>query len=1352
MSPRSRHGANARHHIEWLQLVDVSGPFLSLSVLVETFPQGLDADDPDIAKRLGQAYGEWQANEDLRRPDPAIHREFIRLVLREVLEYEGLLGEDAEIADLNVVLPEHRITLRPDLAVRRSGEKPALLIATYRGGKSLERPLDERGFHASPAERMRLLLRGANVRTGLVTNGEEWMLVHAPADRTSTFVTWQTQLLLEERITLRAFRSLLSAHRLFGVPEPETLDGLFERSGDDEREVTDQLGRQVRRAVEMLVAAFDEANRASNGRLTEAVRELERNEEVPETLYETAVVIAMRVIFLLAAEARGLLPDEGPWVESYAVTPLRAELQETADRTGPELLDRRFDAWPRLLATFRAIHGGVGQSRIRLPGYGGGLFDPARYPFLESVDGALLRISNRAILHVLDAIQTLEVEVPGGRERRPLSFRALGVEQIGHVYEGLLDHTAIRADAPAVGLVGTTKKEPELALAELERTRDEGEDVLLDLLKEETGRGIAALRRTLSAEPDPERLARLRTTCQRDDSLFRRITPFLALVRDDAYGMPMVFQEGSVYVTISPGRRATGTHYTPPSLTEPIVRFALEPVVYVGPAEGLEPEHWTLRPPHELLELKVCDIAMGSAAFLVAACRYLAARLVQAWEQHPDEMPADAGADPEERDLTARRVVAERCLYGVDKNALAVEIAKVSMWLTTMRRDRPFTFLDHALRHGDSLLGATSVAQLERLTLDPQDTESVLLEPARAAIRATLAEVRALRERIEATDAIDLREVKEKTASLSLVEERTQALRTVCDLIVGAWLEEAAGDARASTIVEAAVEDISAVLLAGADAHQRQPLARIEARAGNALLAGRAPGDPDPPRPFHWVLEFPEALQRERKGFDAIIGNPPFLGGVRISEVLGDPTNVYLATLFPPFSRRVDLSAYFLRRAGSLLSEGGTFGLLGSKSVSQGTTRRGGLDQLVGDGFELFRSVKAYEWPGEAAVVAAQCWAYRGKWKGLRVADSITCKFITTLLDPADREVSEPKRLAANRGHVYQGTGIWGEGFFVPADVAAELLADQPGASDVVKRAVGGEELNGPLGERFDRWIIDMDERDEDEAREYPGAFQYLERTVKEWRQSKDPEKYSRIVKSWWKFFHTRQKLYQGARDLGLSRVLARARVGDYHMVDFLPVGILYTEQLIVFLHDDFSSFASIQSSIHEMWARKYGSSFGSGNALRYIATDCFETFPLPKSTSLLEEAGQELWELRTAMHNRGDLSLLGIYREFNNPSSALEDVSKLRNAHARVDHALRDAYGWSDLELDHDFRETGLGLRYAISETEKGELLGRLLTLNDDRYEDEVRRGLHVKGKPKAQRRATAAANRGSATLFDDG
>ena len=723
-----RRSSTAQHHVEWLQLVDISGPFLGLGVLAEVFPQGLDAVEPELADKLKQAHVEWQANREQRRPDAAIDTAFVDLVLGEVLEYpDELTAAGAEIGDVySATLPEHRVTLRPDRALRRPGEPPKLLLSFYPPAVAVGKPLNEHGLHASPSERMRLLLSRTGVRSGLVTNGREWTLVHAPAERTASFVTWYTNLLVEERVTLRAFRSLLGIRRLFGVDDPETLDGLLERSRDDEREVTDQLGRQARRAVELLVAAFDRADRDASGALLE---------RVPESrLYEATLAIVMRIIFLLAAEARGLFPDDGPWAESYALTPLRGELEAQADRHGIQVLERRFDAWSRLLATFRAVHGGVEHSRVRMPGYGGGLFDPSRYPFLEGSGGTVPRISNRAVLHVLDALQTLEVEVPGGRERRPLSFRALGIEQIGHVYEGLLDHTAIRADTPALGLTGTKKKEPELALELLEKARARGDDALLELLKEETGRSIPALRKALKKEPAAERAARLRVACGHDTELIERVARFLGLVRDDVFGDPMVFGEGQVYVTHSPFRRSTGTHYTPPSLTEPIVQYALETIAYRGPTEGTPREQWELKPPGELLDLKVCDIAMGSAAFLVAACRYLAARLVEAWELHPEEAPADAGTDLEERELTARRLVAERCLYGVDVNPLAVDIAKVSLWLTTLRKDRPFTFLDHALRCGDSLLGLTSLDQLEALTLNPGEAGSILLEPAREAI------------------------------------------------------------------------------------------------------------------------------------------------------------------------------------------------------------------------------------------------------------------------------------------------------------------------------------------------------------------------------------------------------------------------------------------------------------------------------------------------------------------------------------------------------------------------------------------------------------------------------------------
>ena len=107
--------------------------------------------------------------------------------------------------------------------------------------------------------------------------------------------------------------------------------------------------------------------------------------------------------------------------------------------------------------------------------------------------------------------------------------------------------------------------------------------------------------------------------------------PFANLVRDDPWGHPVVVLRGSVFVTEGADRRSTGTHDTPTSLTEPIVQYTLEPVVYEGPAEGAPRDQWRLKSPSELLKLKVCDMACGSGAFLVAAGRYLTARLQEAW-------------------------------------------------------------------------------------------------------------------------------------------------------------------------------------------------------------------------------------------------------------------------------------------------------------------------------------------------------------------------------------------------------------------------------------------------------------------------------------------------------------------------------------------------------------------------------------------------------------------------------------------------------------------------------------------------------------------------------------------------
>lgn len=417
------------------------------------------------------------------------------------------------------------------------------------------------------------LLHGTDCRLGLITNGERWMLVDAPRGESTGFASWYASLWLEEQITLRSFRSLLSGHRFFVVAADETLEAMLAESAVNQQEVTEQLGYQVRQAVEVLVESIDKADQDLGRELTKGISE--------KVLYEAALTVMMRLVFLMSAEERKLLLLGDPiYDQHYAISTLQAQLRETADQHGEEILEHRFDAWCRLLATFRAVHAGMQHDRMTLPAYGGHLFDPDRYPFLEgrksetswkTTQASPLPINNRTVLHALEALQFLQVKVNGGgpAERRRLSFRALDVEQIGHVYEGLLDHTAKRASEPILGLRGTKDKEPEIALAELERRLTESPEEFHSWLKEETGRK-AALRNAMEVELEAHDVSRFHAACGNDNALWARVKPFAGLVRDDTFGYPVVVLPGSVYVTEGEDRRTTGTQYTPRSLTGPV--------------------------------------------------------------------------------------------------------------------------------------------------------------------------------------------------------------------------------------------------------------------------------------------------------------------------------------------------------------------------------------------------------------------------------------------------------------------------------------------------------------------------------------------------------------------------------------------------------------------------------------------------------------------------------------------------------------------------------------------------------------------------------------------------------------
>jgi hypothetical protein len=1289
--------SSASEYSELLKLIEVSGPFISLPVFREVFPQGLVKDSPDLTRDLRELYTEWTAARSLAPNvvSPA-EREWVQAVFLNLLGWpsEWLAADNAIPQNLSYVVAQHHETLRPDLVLLEEG-KPRILINLLPPAQQPDRRPSSTTWNATCTARMAELLRATRVPLGLVTNGERFTLVYAEPGQPTGFAEFRAELWFDERLTLRAFRDFLSAGALFNRSPEQTLDALYRRSLQNQQEVSTALGHQVRRAVEMFVAALDRADRESDRALLGDLPE--------EHVYDAALTVMMRLVFLFFAEERDLLPITNPvYRENYAVSTLHDQLREAADRLGEEVLERRYDAFPRLLASFRAVHSGIGHDLAALPAYGGDLFDPDRFPFLEGRQlGSDWRASyaepcpihNRTVLHLLTALQFLQMKVPGvGTETRRLSFRALDIEQIGHVYEGLLDHTARRANEVVLGLDG--KQEAEIGLKEL--LRRQYEPNFISWLADESGLSAKAVEKRLAQDSvdDPLRWPE-----------WERVAPFAGLVRRDDNGDPWVVPAGSLYVTAGTTRRQTGTQYTPRTLTESVVEHALAPLVYLGPAEGLPPEQWRLKSAGKILDLKVCDFACGSAAFLVAAARYLSARLAEAWElaqiEHgigvqitPYGDPSLGSAEeelipqnPDERSLYALRIVVERCLYGVDRNPLAVEMAKLSLWLLTLQRNRPFTFLNHAIRCGDTLLGV-DLRQLSTWSLSGEGRQSVLFDD-------------------------DLSFAADKREGLMKMQYRTGDQRRMLDAALAKTRRvRAAADRLIATAFEVNPDASAAAVAMGLEVQE------IEAQK---ILAGR--------RPFHWPVEFPEVFVHG-KGFDAIVGNPPYLGGFRISGALGDAYLRFLLRNYPRTSGNGDFASFFVRRASQLVRPKASISLVTTDSIAQGATRENSLDYLDENGFVIFRAVKSISWPGSANVFVSVLHVFRGAWGGEVILDGEPVSRISPYLDSDDSSF-KAFRLGSNLRLVYRGSTISGEGFVLSPEEVSKLAQADPKSHEVIKPFLTGQDINQDPFQRSDRFVIDLGDRTEPEARAYFACWDHLFKSVRLQRLGNKIPSRERL---WWQFIGRQEALY--ARISDFARVLGCGQVSKYWCASWLDSGQVFADKVVVFALQGDSDFAILNSSFHTEWAEKTSSRLkGDPN---YNLAETFETFPRPRRTPILEEIGERYNFVRRSLMRSRMEGLTAIYNRFHSPLDLSKEIEELRAIHVQMDYAVAAGYGWTDLLLGHDFHRAKYGSRYTISEGARREVLGRLLALNHERYAKEQTAGhSSPKPRPKARKRA---------------
>lgn len=1351
-------------HTEWLSMIEVSGPFLAVSVLEKIFPQGLESLETYRKKRIRSAYEEWcDAVEEDDPQLPELHRAWIGLVIEELLEYEDSVLEAAS-DDFTYKSPDGDGQFKPDFVLKGDGgSAPMLFVSIMPEGTDLEKVKVGDGLPVPVFERMTLLCRDKGVRLGLVTNGERWMLVNAPVGSTSSHVSWYARLWFQEPVTLKAFQSLLGVRRWFG-PEEETLPAMLEDSLQHHEEVTDTLGEQVKRAVEVLVQCLDKADQDRNRELLHDVP--------PAELYEAGLAVMMRLVFVLCAEERGLLLLDDPiYDQHYAITSLRGQLAEDAYQCGDEILENRYDAWARLLAVFRAVYGGIEHESLRMPALGGSLFDPDRFPFLEGrakkthwqeTPAQPLPIDNRTVLLLLKALQVLEQ--PGGALL--LSYKALDVEQIGHVYEGLLEHTVCKLTKDTLGLIGSKKaKDPNVSLVELESAYLDGLDSVAKLVKEKTQRSLPAIKKALEKEVDATTYSNIIKVS--GEALAARLKPFAHLLRTDAWGDFIVYRAHSFAVTLGADRRETGTHYTPKSLTESIVETTLQPVAYVGPAEGKPREEWQLKPSAELLELKICDPAMGSGAFLVQVCRWLSERLVEAWGKETGQgkfitvdgvaLESAGSAEPmpdslDERLLIARRLVAEKCLYGVDLNPLAVELAKLSIWLITLAKGRPFGFLDHNLRSGDSLLGLHKLEQLTKFSLHPEKKKTISMFASN--IETAVKDALSLRKRLRETPIRDIRDVQYMERLDQEARQKLEHIEHIADAMIGEALASG-GNQRA---LDTAMDNLStwaAAYIEGDNETGR----KIIAEARKSLSLDLPAGNPAR-KPFHWALEFPEVFGQG--GFDGIVGNPPFMGGSKISGALGTIYRAFLVAYLSNKNGNSDLVAYFFLRASSLIRIKSSFGLLSTKTISQGDTREVGLDQLVSH-FLIYSAMDKVAWPGKAAVIVSWLHLYKGEWAGEIKLNSKTVKHISAFLGSGTNSV--PYKLIANKGCSFTGNKLTGMGFIVEEDVAQSWIKENEKYKKILFKYLNGNDLNGDPHQEPSRWCINFWDWPEEKARQFEHAYSQVESLVKPDRIGL---KRKSLVDNWWIHGEKRPAMYhalgRGSSYIKhpkgewpaspLDKVLVITQATKYLTLCFVRNDFLIDQACIAFPYTKDIYFGLLTSNMHEVWCRQYSSTLGS-TTMYYTPSDVFETFPFPteitpseKDLNLnsmdlkaLDEHGLEFHQLRQKVMLENSFGLTDMYNAIHSETGKEQDIEQLRELQIKIDQYVMRFYGWNDIELNHSFyHQSNLPendcIRFTISEEARREVLQRLLKLNHERYEEEVAQGLNDKKKTSAPRK----------------
>jgi hypothetical protein len=796
-------------------------------------------------------------------------------------------------------------------------------------------------------------------------------------------------------------------------------------------------------------------------------------------------------------------------------------------------------------------------------------------------------------------------------------------------------------------------------------------------------------------------------------------------------------------------RSKSGAHYTPEELVQPLIKHSLEYIIEDKLKESDKEK--------ALLSITVCDIACGSGHILLSAARRIAIEVARV--RTGEDQPAPNAIRKATRD------VIRQCIYGVDKNPLAVELCKVGLWLEAHNPGEPLNFLDHHIKCGDSIVGLVNKEELENGIADeafkrlPDDDTEICGELRKRNKKER--EEKLTKIDFESTIGTPLFDIGKAFNDFDRLPEETPEevegkKNKYKELMSGpAWHRlKVLSDIQISQFFIAKNEQTVGKNIT--DGQFRSYLSGLQQPIGQAV--GTAMSEAASRRFFHWFLEFPEIFQSG--GFDCILGNPPFLGNRSLRGAFGIKYLNYLTNAYAP-AGAIDLVGYFFRRVFTVLGKNGFQALISTNTIAQGGTREGSLEVIASHGGMINFAMRSVRWPGIAAVNVSLIAVHKGAWQRSAFLDGKVTSFISTYLDDA-KTIGKPCPLKANDSKSFQGSIVLGKGFVLEPEEAQALLEKDKKNEDVIFPYLNGEDLNSRPDQSPSRWVINFFDWPIEKAMEYEDCFRIIEERVKPERTRIDEKGVSVLRKplpqKWWIYGDKRPELYRKIAEM--DRVLVITRVSKYVAVTFAKLPVVFMDKVIVLPFENTFYFSLFSSNIYDHWAWKYSSTLGAGT-VNISPTDCFETFPFPvsKNETTLTKIGEKYYLLRSSIMMFLSLGLTKIYNLFHDSNltigtieklskcstpickQAFADILKLRSLHKEMDLAVLSAYGWTDIDLRHDFYEVDYlpendRIRYTIHPDDRREVLKRLLQLNHERHEEEVRNGLWDKKKSAGKKK----------------